>query len=120
MPILLADPPTHIETRQISGCERPHRHAEVVECLIDHFHGRSLFNHELRLASIWMKHSIADKPATVADQHAYLSKLLGELHAGSNDVFAGQLATHNLQKAHDICRAEEVCADQGLRTRRSP
>src|ERR1035438_9224848 len=49
--------------------------------------------------------------AAVTHQNADLAELLGELHAGCDDLFAAGLATHNFEQAHHVRRAEEMCTD---------
>src|SRR5262249_61868569 len=43
VPVLLANPPAHVEPCQVTGSERSHRHSEVVPRLVDRFDPCSFF-----------------------------------------------------------------------------
>src|SRR5205814_3121934 len=89
---LFADAPADVESGQISGRERTHRHSEIVQRFIDSLDRRAFFNQELRLAPIRPEHAIADKSTAVSYQHAYLAELLRQCHAGSDYFFRAGLA----------------------------
>src|SRR5579859_2828968 len=114
MAILLANAPTDVETCQIAGCQRSHRHAEVIERTVHGFDARALFDKERRFANVRMKHPIADKSATIAHQHANFAELLGKLHARGNNGLARLFSAHNFQQPHNVRRTEEVSPDYEL------
>src|SRR5579862_2405275 len=69
MAVFLADSPTDVETGEVTGGERSHRHAELDECGVDCFDRSAFFHQELRFAAIRTEHSISNKAAAVSDQH---------------------------------------------------
>src|ERR1019366_7054747 len=99
MPIFFADPPPYVQSGQIARRQRAHRHAEVVKRPVNRFDACALFYQKLRLAAVGPEHAVSHKPAAVAHQNADLAELLGELHAGCDDLFAAGLATHNFEQA---------------------
>ena len=115
---LLTNAPQHIDAAHVVDRKDAHRHAEVVEGLIHRCRRRAFFDKELRLAHVGNHHAIADKSPAVADNNADLSQLLRERQRRSDNLFAGLRAAHNLDEPHDVRGAEEVQADDALRSRR--
>ncbi len=69
MTIFLADTPANIESGQVAGGERAHRHPEIGKSLIHGFDACTFFDEELSFAAVRAKHAIANKTPAVANQH---------------------------------------------------
>ncbi len=109
-----ADTPPDIESGQVAGSHWPHSHAKVIKSFIDGLDACAFFRQELGFTPIRAKHAVANESTAIADQYADLADLFGKLHASCDDLFAAGFATNNLQKSHDVGRAEEVRADDSL------
>src|SRR5208283_4765456 len=120
MAVLLANAPAHVETCQVAGGQRAHRHAEIDKRPIYRLHLRAFFYQELRFPAIRAKHAVAYKAAAVAYQHSDFAQLLRELHAGGNHFFARLFPAHNLEQSHHVRRTEEVRSDHRFRPRGGP
>src|SRR5579883_1410777 len=113
----LADAPADIVAGEIAHGEGTHRHAPILERLVDLPGQRALLEQELGLARILEDHAVADEAVAHAHQHRHLGDRLAEPHRRRDHVLAGLGAAYDLQEAHDIRRAEEVRADHILRPR---
>src|SRR5262249_32929770 len=93
VPVLLANPPAHIPPRQVTGGERSHRHAEVVQRFVDRFDACPFFDQKLRLTPIRTEHPVAHKAAAVADHHSDLTQSFRKRHTTRDDILAAGFAT---------------------------
>jgi dihydroorotase len=112
---LLAHVPHNVETGEIVHGERTHRHAEILERLVDLLHRRAFLDEELGLAKIRLDHAIADEAARVAREHGNLLQSLAERHRGGDYFVAARLAAYHFEQLHDIRRAEEMRPDDHFR-----
>src|SRR5260370_32954350 len=78
--IFFADASADIETREVTGGQGPHGHAESGKGLVHSFDTRAFFDEELGFAAVGTKHAITNKTATGTDEHAHLSERFRKLH----------------------------------------
>src|SRR5436309_7335308 len=52
----------------------------------------------------------------VSGKHGNFAQLLAKGHYGRDDTLTGRPPTHDLEKPHYVCRAEEMCPNHHLRT----
>ena len=107
----LAGPPAKIETYEIVHLEGAHGHTEAADDLVDLVGRSALENHFPSLARVAAEHAVADEARGVAREHGDLAENLPEGHGGGNGGGGGLLAPDHFQKAHHVCRTEEVQAD---------
>ncbi len=106
-PIAIAD----IETGQVLHGERPHRHAEIGDGLVD-FCGRgAFFQQELGLAQIARQHAIADEPVTDPSDDRKFPEPLAERQCGGEGFRRCRFGAHHLEQPHHVRRREEVQAE---------
>src|SRR5258708_10604336 len=117
--IFLADAPSDVETREVACRHRSKGHPVVVERFIDGFDARAFFDKELRFAEIWTEHAVSNKTHAIADENSDFPESFGKLHASRNGFPACRFASHDFEQTHDICRTEEMRADDELGARRA-
>src|ERR1700691_3288108 len=98
MPVLFANSPAHVETREIASRQRSHGITEFEKRLIDCFDRRSFFYQKLRFAPLWSEHPVAYEAAAVPSQRADLAQLFEDLHAGCDYFPARFFAAHHFEK----------------------
>src|SRR5215469_2560033 len=108
MPVLLADPPTHIETCQVARGHRSHGHAEIIQRSVDRSDAGPFLGQELRFPAVRTEHAVSDEPATVSHQHANFAQFLRHLQAGGDYCLTARPAANNFKQPHHVCRAEKM------------
>src|SRR5450759_2607940 len=104
-----------VKTGKIAYRVGSHGHAKTLEHAIDALRACSLEQHELILAAIGIEHAVAHKAKAISDHDADLADLPGRAKRSRNARIRGLRGAHDLHESHDVCRAEEVHADDILR-----
>ena len=117
---LLPHAPRDVEAGHVVHGEDAHRHAEVGERAIDLLRRRAFLDQELRLVHVGEHHAVADEARAVADHHADLAEPLGQRQRRGHGLGRGGSPADDLDQPHDVGRAEEVQADDGLGPRVAP
>ena len=112
----LADVPADIVSSQITHPERPHGKAEFFDSLVDLRWRTSFIEQHARLPAVLLDHAVADKAITNARYDAGFLDLLANLHDRGQHVLGSVCTTNNLKQLHHVGGAEEVHADNVLRT----
>src|ERR1700722_18785686 len=58
-----------------------------------------------------MEHTVANKSAAIANEHAHLAEPFRKLHPSGNHLFTGGFTPHQLHQAHYVRGTKEMRAD---------
>src|SRR5262249_50650563 len=111
----LADAPADVEPSEVTHREWPHWEAEIVQDLVDLVRQRALEEEPLGLLAALVEHAIANEAVTHTQQDGHLADALAHRHRRRDSRLGRFGAAHVFEQPHDVGRAEEVHADDGLR-----
>ena len=96
--------------------ERPHRHAELLERLVDLLRRRAFLEQEVGLARRTASSMrLPMKPSHTPETTPIFLIVLASCMTVASTSLRGLVAAHDLQQPHHVGRAEEVQADHVLR-----
>ena len=108
---VLPDPRADVDAGDVLHPERPDRHAEVGERLVDLRDARTFLEQQVRLAHVVGQHPVGDEPETIAHDDADLAQPLGQLQRRRDRLARRVAPPHDLEQLHHVRRAEEVVAE---------
>src|SRR5262249_47490464 len=111
----LADAPADVEPGEGAHREWPHREAEGVGDVVDLVRQRALEEEPLGLLAALVEHAIADEAVAHTYEDGHLADALAHRRRRRNRRLRRFGAAHVLEQPHDVGRAEEMHADDGLR-----
>ena len=111
-----ADVPADVVAGQIAHAKRAHRHPEFLQCAIDLLRRGTFLQQEESLPQVLLDHPVADEAVAHPGYDRGLADLLGHLHHRRHHVGRGLLAAHDFEQFHHVRWAEEMQADDILRT----